>query len=469
MLQTDLPLREAIQAIEYLELTRAALLAAAWPGAKVNPEWTEKVTVFALADSGQFRDVFPRFAGALYSRSAAGSVIVLHGSPQSWERRFGANGEGKGSVLRHEMAHQLSAYFLSRQPRWLSEGLAEFLETVQLSPDGHTATLGAPHLGSMAVLRSAGSVSIHQVFEWNRLAGYSETEQAGLYASSWLLVHWLFNQNATAFTQFQLRLARGEEPDKAFAAAFPGLDAEKLDPILLQYMQRGSYQEFTAEVPPVDMKMTTRPMSDADVHAGRGLLALVAAQMDKDGSKERFVLGMAEIKEALAKDPGNPSALFWLLPTLPLERRLPMARAAVSAHPETGLAWLLIHKALGADSANDKEREEALRNAVARDPRVSLYANELAWFLVQRHRFEEAMPIARKAARLAAWNSNILDTYAAAAAGLGRCEEAIAAEQRALDFLPERWRGTEDEAKFRKRLAELQATCKPRGDEPTPD
>lgn len=468
VLDTDLSARAAARAIEYLELTRAALLAAGWPGANIDSERTEAVAVYALADSGQFRALFPRFEDGVYVRSTASTMVVLYGSPQTWDRRFALTAEGKRSMLRQQIAHDLSSSHLVRQPRWLIEGLAHFVETVQLSPDGHSATVGAPHQEAVATLRSFGSLPVGQTFDWGkRSSELGKGELPALSATSWLLVHWLFEQNANAFAQLQLRLARGEDPDQAFATAFPGLDAAKLEKALLSYLKRGAYRELTVEVPPVDTKAVTRRMTDADAHAARAGLSLIAAQMVQDGAKERLALGMTEVKAALAKDPTNVNALAWGLSTLPQEQQLPRVQAAVKAHPERGRAWFLLASLLKAEPAREDEREEALRNAVARDPRVATYAHELASFLTERLRFEEAMPFARKAVQLGPWSPNILDTFAAAAAGVGQCEDAISAEQRAIDFLPEDER-SKKETTFRKRLAEYQATCKP-AEAPTPD
>lgn len=470
VLDTDLSARAAARAIEYLELTRAALLAAGWPGANFDSEQTEAVAVYALADSGQFQALFTRFEEGVYVRSPASVMVVLYGSPQTWDRRFALTAEGKRSMLRQQIAHDLSSSYLVRQPRWLVEGLAHFVETVQLAPDGHSATVGAPHQEAVATLRSLGSLPVRQVFAWGkRSSEHGQDELPALYATSWLLVHWLFEQNANAFAQLQLRLARGEEPGPAFAAAFPGLDAAKLEKLLLAYLKRGAFRELTVEVPPVDMKAVTRPLSDADAHAARAGLSLMAAQLVQAGAKDLHALGMAEVKAALAKEPANVNALAWGLSALPPEQRLPAAQAAVKAHPERGRAWFLLASQLKAEPGREKEREEALRNAVARDPRVASYANELAWFLAERRRPEEAMPFARRAVQLAPGNPNVLDTFAVAAAGVGQCEEALSAERRALEFLPEDEQSKEKEATFSKRLAELQATCKPRGDEPTPD
>lgn len=42
----------------------------------------------------------------------------------------------------HELAHYLSNFVLLRQPRWLAEGLARYLETIHVKPSTNEVVLG---------------------------------------------------------------------------------------------------------------------------------------------------------------------------------------------------------------------------------------------------------------------------------------------------------------------------------------
>ena len=152
VLQTDLPPEQARQGVEYLERTRAAMLAAAWPAALKQE--MPRLTVHVLADTSQFESIFPRRVGGVFSRNGDEPFIVLAGAPDSWEQRFTGLSDVTSSTVKHELAHYLSSYFLLRQPRWLAEGLAQFLETLQLSKDGRTAVLGQPHLHDVSTMKT---------------------------------------------------------------------------------------------------------------------------------------------------------------------------------------------------------------------------------------------------------------------------------------------------------------------------
>lgn len=98
---------------------------------------------------------------------------------------------------------------------------------------------------------------------------------------------------------------------------------------------------------------------------------------------------------------------------------------------------ILLARALGKSEAARPEREAAYKKALELSPKSVRAANKLAWHYVTLNRYEEAFPLAQRAASLAPWNSAVLNTYAMAAAGLGRCDDAILAEQRAIDLLQE--------------------------------
>lgn len=470
-LRTDLPPEQANKAMVYLEQTRAAMLAAAWPGA-LRKEMT-RVSVYVLADSSEFEGLFPRRVQALFLKDDNEPIIILHGEPGSWQRRFTGLSDASSSVLRHELAHHLSSYFLIRQPRWLAEGLAEFLETMTLSEDGRQAVLGTPNLHSvsnMKILLDAvqrGVVedwTLQDVLTWETtLESDPDWKVAARYSGSWLLVHWLYNTRSRSFTDYQLLLAQGSDPQTSLRDAIPELYFKNLEGYLLEYLKSGSYQELTVKVPVVSMSFTERPLEDAEAHAVRARLAVIAAAMAAQEShvRNRTVLAEAELTEALRLDPQGVLALQAKAREAPPAERLAIARSAVAAHPDESEAWLLLASALPRRESSVAEREAAFKKALELSPRSARAANGLAWLYVTQQRFPEALPVAKRAVALAPWSPNILDTYAMAAAGTGACAEARLAEQRAIDLLQEHPE-PELEKTLRARLAAFgRESCQP--------
>ena len=107
-------------------------------------------------------------------------------------------------MLRHELAHYLAFHVLVRQPRWLAEGLATYLQTVVVGTyqGKPAAAVGLPPRTVPLDLLGAEPASVGKLLRGEDLD----------YLWSGLLVHWLVNQRSDEFADYQQRLARAEEP-----------------------------------------------------------------------------------------------------------------------------------------------------------------------------------------------------------------------------------------------------------------
>ncbi len=451
-LHTDLPAEAAREAMSHLERTRAAILAAMWPAA-LGREMT-KLHVYVLQDPREFEGLYPRRVRAFFFKSDSEALIVLPGPPASWSHRFSGLSEASSSRLNHELTHFLSTYALARQPRWLSEGLAEDVETLRLTKDGTAAGVGVPHaeaIREMAVFLNAVEDnqrrireeperfwSMQRMFQWDRTAesGEQDRQVALLYAGSWLLVHWLYDERPEDFARYQALLAEGVAPDVALRRALPGMESPELDLTLLDYIRNRRYRQRTVPVPPVGTGFVETVLEDAEVHAIRAKLAALGARL---AWREPFIenrrkLPQAELDEALRLDPKGLPALTAQLRSAPEGERADIARTAVEAHPGESEAWLLLASALKADPA---AQEEAYKKALELEPKSMYAATGLAWLYVTQERYMEALPLAQWAVQLAPWSTYALDTYALTLAGQGACAEALQMEQRALELIQE--------------------------------
>ena len=448
-LHTDLPAEEARDAMQKLERTRAAILVAMWPHA-LGQQMT-KVDVYVLQSSFEFEGLYPRRVRAFFHRSDNEALIVLSGRPGTWDQTFfKAFSNSTSSPLNHELAHYLSAYTLARQPRWLSEGLAEYLETLRLSEDGQTAIIGGPHHVAIANMRSyldavqrgfSRGWTMQRVLHWDRtLEAREQDKDVGAnYSGSWLLVHWLVNERAQPFAEYLALLNQGVAPDEALTQALPELKTPQLDAFLYDYVRNDSFRERTVSVPPAGSGFIEEVLDDAQVHAIRSKLAALGAAL---AHREPFIsnrhkVARTELDEALRLNPTGLLALSAKLRAAPEDERVPIARAAVKAHPTETEAWRLLGSALRHAPDAEAERVAAYREALRLDPRNASAARELAWQFVTQGRAEEALPLARWAVTLAPWSPNALDTLALALAGNGACEEALQTEQRALEIVEE--------------------------------
>ena len=68
------------------------------------------------------------------------------------------------TVLKHEMAHVISNEFLVRNPRWLAEGIACYLETMHFDRAAHKVSVGDPGPERLSYLRRFPVVDFGAVF-----------------------------------------------------------------------------------------------------------------------------------------------------------------------------------------------------------------------------------------------------------------------------------------------------------------
>jgi Flp pilus assembly protein TadD len=459
-LLTDLPPTEADKAVTYLEQTRSALLAAVWPGV---PDTPDDARVVVLSDPRDYDVLLDRRVQGLALSGQGRTSVLLYGRPDSWEHREVLNSQvGASSVLKHELAHMLSARYLARQPRWLAEGLAEFLETLELSADGRSAVLGKPNLDDMRLYRSARSLSVGDALGWRgALDAHDEGTTGGLYGLSWLMVHWLYNTRNEQFFAYQHRLARGEEPREAWNAVFPDLSPEAAGVELHRYIKTGDYQEFDVTVPPVPLEVRRRALSDPEVHTLHAELALIGAGAFQDGAEAKRDFAQRELAQALSHEPAHVRALQLKAQELEPAGRIALARQATAAHPEDPAAWRFLGGVLGDVPEAESEKLAAYEKALALGDTDPQTANNLAWSYAKIGRHAEALSLAERALKVAFADPAVLDTYAVVLAGMGRCGEAVSAEQRAIELLPD---GASAAAarEFQQRLEQFRQDCRAR-------
>ncbi len=401
-----------------------------------------RATVIAFRTTAEYQAFAPPGSAAYYARGAADPKIVMPGTMGLEQRR----------VLAHEMAHHVSSYVLLREPRWFSEGLATWAETVGATPGGLHMVTGPVPPGRRVLARPL-RIPARQLLAWD-----GEVPPGGLapyYDAAWLLVHYLVNQQPDGLRDFEARLAGAEEPDAAFRASFPqwnpdlpgGLDL--LDTELDLWARAARFESHPVQVDSRPV-LSVQRVEPAEVHALRVLLWAGGGVREEDEAALR-----AELEEGLSEDPYHPVLLRQLAPREGKDP-LPLARRSVQGRPADPRAWAFLAESLPAEAR--AEREAALRRAVELAPRNALALNALASLLLEEGRSGEALPAARQAVRLGPFSPDVLDTYAAVAADLGNCPQALLASRRALDVLPDDADAAQ-RARLEARLSAHQARC----------
>jgi tetratricopeptide (TPR) repeat protein len=437
-----------------LEQVKAALLASSWSAA-ARPLPPQRLIL--LADLSDLREVLGRSFSGFATQDLFGRTLLLAGLDEA---------SSDAPVLVHELAHAIHRGFLLRAPRWLSEGLATYLETLHLEGDGQTALLGNPAKGRLAALGSGvlrGQVDVRLGWLLRMDAGLfalPPEQVADWYARAWLFTHFLVDQKPRELGELLSRLARAEEPAAAFAAAFPGATLESLEQEIQAWLRDGRLGTKRVPVPAVALAVQTRQLSKAEALSARAeLLRLSSRVFHAEGAKARALELARRAHEA---EPGlaDPVALLAALGDLQGPARLLAAREVAQAHADDWRGQVLLAEALSADKESP-ERLRALEKAAALGTTEAGPLNSLAWYRASHGEAKRALPLAEKAAQLAPGNAAILDTLAVALAGVGRCADAVTVNRRSLEVVPD-GAGAAMVETLRGRADQLAQECKAR-------
>jgi hypothetical protein len=450
VLRTDLPSDEARRWMAQMEQTRASLLQAAWHGAAPP---AGRIDVVLFRDLGELHDFAPLQAEGVALWDFFGNHLLVAQGGQRHETASVRAGQGIYKVnrvirpevtLAHEIAHALNNAFLFRQPRWLAEGLAKFLETVAYDAATGKATIGEPpEVLAAHVTRRDVRLNPSTLLAGREVVLENSVSTISFYADSWALVHWLLNNRAEQFNRYQARLRRGEDPDAAWAEI--GVRGSDLDNQVHDYFGKsveraGQYHTYSVDVPAWSGEIESRAVSDADVHA---LWAQLLRGLQPDDGRERLA---AEVAEGVRLDPRSPAVVSASFPDLSGADRLTRARGAVSAHPDDWRAYALLARS----SQSLDDRAAALEEAMAHALREAGPARALALVRAEQGRGKDAVALARRAMVLGGVTPQALFALSAGLRADGQCAEAALVARRALDFSSH-----EPPKKVREQLLEL--------------
>jgi hypothetical protein len=334
-------------------------------------------------------------------------------------------------TLVHEIAHAASFKIIPKQQKWLTEGLAGFLESTRVREDG-TAVFGTPVSDRLRRLRDGRLLSMKEVFAWGHGSRWEGSGTLALYDSSWLLVHYLALEHLPRFQRYWMDLATGVDPDALWAEHFPDLTVEVLDQRLRAYRQQPlKAHHYTLKSLPVgDYQM--RALSPADVHVLRAQIFHVWTQSEqrRDLAARAAARVANELDRARALDPLNLEAdlLSFHRTNDPKEEQRIAARL-VRTHPDAAASWWAL-----ARSYNEPlpVRREAAARAIALDPSDAAAHNLAARYALEEKRPEDALQHAVASQRLAPWYADSAKLVWLAQMALGRCVEVERDKRHAL-------------------------------------
>ena len=386
------------------------MLAMLWPGAPDPPIRTEVVVLRSRIELMVFvRDphVPPLLWGLKSERPPLPAFLLFAGTDFRTM-----------STLVHELAHDLSEWFLPMQPLWYSEGVATFLETLRYDRSNGRAQIGEPSWNRYR--DSAGSRGLSALDLLGERSLPQGEKGAEFEDRSWLLVHYLINKQPEAFARLQTELLGLKPPPQAWSTAMPDLPPSKLDDALDKY-RSGHYETQAWKVYFPVPAISVRTLTDAEAHAVRALLFETGAA---PGVAPDSVAAQKEIAEALEADAFNVEALaqrfFWFSPVGRPQDRASLAQRAVSAHPDEWIAWLMV-----ADTAaTERAKRTALARGLGLAPHQAHLLTAMARLNAMTGKWEEALLFAAQATQSGARRWGALALRMEALAHLGKCREA---------------------------------------------
>jgi hypothetical protein len=342
---TDASQDRARELVSEMEHLRQVIIGTAFQGVASNGN----ILVIAFRNLDEFHAYYAdRFLGStsyaidnlLHQPLIQMSAVI----PDGDERRLEA----------HELSHVISHVTIPRQPLWFAEGLAMFVETIRIDEQRGTVELGRlPEWDDGKPMRMQPLLSLPTLFACER----SSCVDHAFYRTSWTVFTYLKNMHAEQLAGFEQRIAGGRDWRSAWEEAFPQLSVATLDQELRTWLRSGSYSVKHFKVQFRDYPAVQRTLSDADVHALRGLLAPIAEEL-------------VEIAAAKRLDPthvlANVLANFHEK-TLDTET----ARAIATAHSEDWRAWWLLAIVLRSGDEAEQAAGKACRLA-ASNPAVWL-------------------------------------------------------------------------------------------------
>ena len=131
----------------------------------------------------------------LYVRHGGGGTMFIDASRRSFER-----------TATHELVHDLLRQGDVVPPLWLEEGLAEYVANAQVTSRGVIG--GLPIAAHVNLLAARPQRTAEELLAVNIES--TEATSSYFYAQSWAAVHWLMQDNPSAFWPFLRDVERGE-------------------------------------------------------------------------------------------------------------------------------------------------------------------------------------------------------------------------------------------------------------------
>lgn len=226
-----------------------------------NPGASAPLEILAFREGRDLRAYAPLWQGkpielaGLFAPGQDRQFIALDlSSEQNWQ------------AIGHEYSHQMLNADMPHVPLWLDEGFAEYYSSIRFTPKA--VELGRPSDATLQVLqaRLMPLEKLFSVTHRDEVYNANDGRRHLFYAQSWLVVHYLLDNNLIHQTQQYMSLANsGVSVTDSIRRAF-GMEPEQLKSSIESYLQSGQLRVRFVPLPRSleELEFTAAPVNDAD-------------------------------------------------------------------------------------------------------------------------------------------------------------------------------------------------------------
>jgi len=415
-LATDMEKTPAENLARRMEETWTAMEYAleAFPGGALErTPGSEPVLVIALRNERERQAVHQQLGGLFSARTLLPPAISIGD----------ISADAGGELLQHELAHALLSKRLPRVPRWLTEGIAVYLQTAELDRSRQRIEWGIWSRYVIGQMRDYGinRASVEALFDsgrWNTNTGsYALEIEAGL------LVHMLVNRYPDELGCYLKRLGTDLDPDTSMGCF---ASRKRWASEIADYDYERPHAGRQASVVFPDVELLTAPMGEARVHTTLAMLDyMVLPTVERQFQPERLARAQGHVARALQLDPDQLLAILLRLtqpdPDLTDARRAELTKRLVAEHPDAWASWIARAEAPDISGA---EQSAAIDRAWALAPWRAEVLGWAAFRAFATSQWSEARTRAIKAWLGGLESDDNRALVFAASVQLGRCAEA---------------------------------------------
>jgi tetratricopeptide (TPR) repeat protein len=310
--------------------------------ARTRLNMPEPLEIIALKDDGYYSKISP-------ARTGSSTGFFLPGEDRNYIVLDLADSESWRTVT-HEFAHLMLNYNYPQTPGWFDEGFAEYFSSIQLTdrqaqvgadPErssgvsedvlGRQTQVRNPPKSLVELLSVPVWISIPDLFTMRRTEAYPEgTHHTLFHAESWIVLHYLLDQNKLGETGTYFNLVQNQKVpvEQAMQQAY-GMSPARFEQALKSY--------FQSIAPMLQVQGGTQQSSAGTA----GPLHVISATGDNVGSSTHEMSGpeaRALVAEMAARMPEHREQAVRDLEAILTEPKV------VSTIPHRALAWVQMQK-----------------------------------------------------------------------------------------------------------------------------